>query len=84
LINQVANKVIEVDLGTSMSSGNYDYYLYKKQLMEVEELQDLTGTVHPSSIDVNPVLLQIKRREAKGGSADGSIPARVLRSPKEI
>lgn len=43
LINEVANKIIEVDQGTlHLYLGNYDDYLYKKQLsqrerMEVEE-----------------------------------------------
>jgi ATP-binding cassette, subfamily F, member 3 len=37
LINQVANKVIEVDSGNlNVFPGNYDYYLYKKQQIENE------------------------------------------------
>ncbi|MGQ9645371.1 MAG: ATP-binding cassette domain-containing protein [Thermodesulfobacteriota bacterium] len=38
LINEMANKVIEIDRGIpTVFPGNYDYYVYKKQLMEMEE-----------------------------------------------
>ncbi|MDI7261629.1 MAG: ATP-binding cassette domain-containing protein [Thermodesulfobacteriota bacterium] len=40
LINQIANKVIEIDLGTpNVYLGNYDDYLYKKQQIQMEEAQ---------------------------------------------
>jgi ATP-binding cassette, subfamily F, member 3 len=40
LINQIANKVIEIDRGTPhLYPGNYDYYLYKKQLIQSEEME---------------------------------------------
>jgi len=38
LINQIANKVMEIDRGTlHLFPGNYDYYLYKKQQIQLEE-----------------------------------------------
>jgi ATP-binding cassette, subfamily F, member 3 len=40
LINEIANKVIEIDRGTpNVFPGNYDYYLYKKQLIQMEEVK---------------------------------------------
>jgi ATP-binding cassette subfamily F protein 3 len=38
LINEIANKVIEMDRGIpNIYPGNYDYYIYKKQLTETGE-----------------------------------------------
>jgi len=38
LINQITNKVIEIDRGIpNIFPGNYDYYLYKKQQIQLEE-----------------------------------------------
>ncbi len=38
LINEIANKVIEIDKGIPhLYSGNYEYYLYKKQQISSEE-----------------------------------------------
>ena len=38
LINEIANRVIEIDHGIpNIFPGNYDYYLYKKQLIHTEE-----------------------------------------------
>ena len=38
LINEIANKVIEIDRGIpNVYPGNYDYYLYKKQLIQMED-----------------------------------------------
>jgi ATP-binding cassette subfamily F protein 3 len=38
LINEIANKVIEIDRGIpNIYPGNYDYYVYKNQLIETEE-----------------------------------------------
>ncbi len=38
LINEIANKVIEIDRGSPhLYPGNYDYYLYKKQQIPSEE-----------------------------------------------
>ena len=40
LINQIANKVIDIDGGTlHIFSGNYDYYLYKKEQIQWEEAE---------------------------------------------
>ena len=40
LINQIANKVIEIDRGAlHLFPGNYDYYLYKKQQTQLEDAQ---------------------------------------------
>ncbi len=40
LINEIANKVIEIDRGIPhLYPGNYDYYLYKKQQIQSEEVQ---------------------------------------------
>ncbi len=39
LINQIANKVVEIDRGIPhLYPGNYDYYLYKKQQIQREEV----------------------------------------------
>jgi len=41
LINEIANKVIEIDNGVPhLYPGNYDYYLYKKQQIQSEEAQE--------------------------------------------
>jgi ATP-binding cassette subfamily F protein 3 len=38
LINEIANKVVEIDQGTPrVYPGNYDYYLYKKQQIQSDE-----------------------------------------------
>ena len=40
LINEIANKVIEIDKGIPhLYPGNYDYYLYKKQQLQKEEVK---------------------------------------------
>ena len=44
LINVIANKVIEIDRGVpNIFPGNYDYYLYKKQLLQLEEAKKERG-----------------------------------------
>jgi len=46
LINQIANKVVEIDQGIPhLYPGNYDYYLYKKQQIEKGEVQKEAGAV---------------------------------------
>jgi ATP-binding cassette subfamily F protein 3 len=48
LINEIANKVIEIDRGVPIIfPGNYDYYLYKKQIIETGEAQK-DGQVMPA------------------------------------
>jgi len=43
LINEIANKVIEIDNGVPhLYPGNYDYYLYKKQIQSEEQV----GAIH--------------------------------------
>ena len=43
LINEIANKVIEIDNGVPhLYPGNYDYYLYKKQI----QLEEQAGAIH--------------------------------------
>ena len=52
LINEIANKIIEIDRGIPhLYPGNYDYYLYKKQQIQKEELEKEGGAMlaSPSS-----------------------------------
>ncbi len=49
LINQIANKVIEIDHGVpQLFLGNYDDYLYKKQQIQLEEVQKNVGAIQES------------------------------------
>jgi ATP-binding cassette subfamily F protein 3 len=51
LINQIANKVIEIDRGSlRIFPGNYDYYLYKKQQIQTEEEQKEAGAMQASPL----------------------------------
>ena len=51
LINQIGNKIIEIDRGRlRIFPGNYDYYLYKKQLMETEEAQNAAGSIAGTAV----------------------------------
>ena len=46
LINQITNKVVEIDQGVPhVYPGNYDYYLYKKQQAQEENVQKEAVTV---------------------------------------
>jgi len=46
LINEIANKVIEIDKGVPhLYPGNYDYYLYKKQQIQTDESQKDVGAM---------------------------------------
>jgi ATP-binding cassette subfamily F protein 3 len=54
LINEIANKVIEIDRGIpNIYPGNYDYYIYKKQCTETEEAQKDAGAIHESPLPSN-------------------------------
>ena len=56
LINQIANKVIEVDQGKLIVyPGNYDYYLYKKEQIRMEEAEK-REEVLPADDAVIPLL----------------------------
>ena len=51
LINQIANKVIEIEGGIpNIFLGNYDDYLYKKQQIQLEEVQRNVGAIHESPL----------------------------------
>jgi len=51
LINEIANKVVEIDQGIPrVYPGNYDYYLYKKQQAQEENVQAEVEATHESSI----------------------------------
>jgi ATP-binding cassette subfamily F protein 3 len=53
LINQIANKVIEIDQGIPhLYPGNYDYYLYKKQQIENGEVQKEVGAINESPMTI--------------------------------
>jgi ATP-binding cassette subfamily F protein 3 len=46
LINEIANKVIEIDEGIlRLYPGNYDYYLYKKQQIQMEGVEKDVGAM---------------------------------------
>jgi ATP-binding cassette subfamily F protein 3 len=77
LINEIANKVIEIDRGIpNIFPGNYDYYLYKKQLIQSEEAHKDVGMIHePPGVRELPKSLKKKtqsrtkeerRRRAQG------------------
>jgi ATP-binding cassette subfamily F protein 3 len=51
LINQIANKVIDIDHGIpQIYPGNYDYYLYKKQQFQQEEPKNDVGAMQASPV----------------------------------
>jgi ATP-binding cassette subfamily F protein 3 len=58
LINQIANKVIDIDKGTPhLYPGNYDYYLYKKQQIPLEETKQEVK---------NEVKVKVEEKEKSG------------------
>jgi ATP-binding cassette subfamily F protein 3 len=53
LINEMANKIIEIDQGIPyLYQGNYDYYLYKKQQIQKEGGQKEVETIHESPMPI--------------------------------
>ena len=63
LINQIANKVIEIDHGIPhIYPGNYDYYLYKKQQIQLEEH---VGAMHAMPAGRQELPLQKKKSQSK-------------------
>jgi ATP-binding cassette subfamily F protein 3 len=71
LINEIANKVIEIDKGIPhIYPGNYDYYLYKKQQIRMEEAQKDVRPM-PSRPGSAPEGL-LPRREAHPGRRQAS------------
>jgi ATP-binding cassette, subfamily F, member 3 len=65
LINQIATKVIEVDHGRlNVFLGDYDYYLFKKQQIQMEALQE--GDAPPeASVSPNKTLYRTKEERKK-------------------
>jgi ATP-binding cassette subfamily F protein 3 len=54
LINEIANKIVEIDKGIPhLYPGNYEYYLYKKQQIEKEEVPKEVGAI-PSGPEAHP------------------------------
>jgi len=63
LINQIANKVIEIDRGAlHLFPGNYDYYLYKKQQIQTEEQ---VGAIHELSLQKKKSSYKTKEERRK-------------------
>ena len=66
LINQIANKVIEIDRGIpNIFLGNYDDYLYKKQQIQLEEVQKNVGVIHESPLPLNKKSSYRKKEEKR-------------------
>ena len=69
LINQIANKVIEIDHRAPHTyPGNYDYYLYKRQQIEMEAQErdagERPGLITPTEKRTSYQLKQERKREA--------------------
>jgi ATP-binding cassette subfamily F protein 3 len=66
LINEIANKVIEIDQGIPhLYPGNYDYYLYKKQQIEKGEAQKEVGAIHESPMPIKRKSLYKTKEERR-------------------
>jgi len=71
LINQVANKIIEIDRGRlHIFPGNYDYYIYKKQLMEMEEVQNVARPILKTPIPNKKQSSYKTREERRRGAQE--------------
>ena len=65
LINQIATKVIEVDRGRlNLFLGDYDYYLFKKQQIQMEEAQE-EGVTTQAPSSPNKALVKTKEERKK-------------------
>jgi ATP-binding cassette subfamily F protein 3 len=66
LINQIANKVIEIDRGIpNIFLGNYDDYLYRKQQIQLDEVQEQGGAIHEIPLPLNKKLSYGKKEEKR-------------------
>jgi ATP-binding cassette, subfamily F, member 3 len=66
LINQIANKVIEIEGGIpNIFLGNYDDYLYKKQQIQLEEVQRNVGAIHESPLPLKKKPSYRKKEEKR-------------------
>lgn len=65
LINLIANKVVEIDRGRlNTFLGNYDYYLFKKQQIQLEEAQN-EGVTTQAPSSSNKTLYRTKEERKK-------------------
>jgi len=66
LINQIVNKVIEIDHGVPhLFLGNYDDYLYKKQQVQMEEVQKNVGAIQESPLPLKKKPLYRTKEERR-------------------
>jgi ATP-binding cassette subfamily F protein 3 len=66
LINQIVNKVIEIDHGVPhLFLGNYDDYLYKKQQIRLEEVQKNVGAIQESPLPLKKKPLYRTKEERR-------------------
>jgi ATP-binding cassette subfamily F protein 3 len=66
LINEIANKVIEIDTGVPhLYPGNYDYYLYKKQQIQTDESQKEVGLILTSPSPLKKKSLRRTKEERR-------------------